>query len=96
MKKKTIICQCLNGCIDTTELDEYIKNGWKVVSRSFNHSKMAAVCEVQKDDGCDRKNICPNCNTEMTDVMFGKELWWMCPNCGVLEEYERGNESEDR
>jgi rubredoxin len=41
-------------------------------------------------------NICPHCHAEMTDVMFGNELWWMCPICGVLEEYERGNENDVR
>lgn len=31
---------------------------------------------------------CPKCKAEMVDIMFGSELWWMCPECGVMEEHE--------
>lgn len=34
--------------------------------------------------------ICTKCKTEMVDIMFGSEMWWMCPICGIMEEYKGG------
>ena len=31
---------------------------------------------------------CPKCGTEMTDIVFGGERLWYCPECDNTEDHE--------
>lgn len=31
---------------------------------------------------------CPNCGAPMIDIVFDKNPLWLCPDCGIIEDFE--------